>query len=79
MQLQMHYQEGMKRNDQLWAVSECQPLWLTAVVKGYETYEQAQQLLTELALHPTAREHFRLVQGVLRYKGKIWIGHNLSL
>lgn len=66
-------------NDQLWAVSECQPLWLTAVVKGYETYEQAQQLLTELALHPTAREHFRLVQGVLRYKGKIWIGHNLSL
>lgn len=62
--------------DELMHVSSCQPSWLQEVEQGYHSDPFSTQLLTELSLSPSAREHYSLQAGILRYKGKIWIGNN---
>lgn len=54
-------------------------LLLQEVVQGYEQDTYTSQILAELVVHPTARKHFSLSQGLLRYKGRIWIGNNTQL
>lgn len=76
--------DALSRNDtipssEVLAVSVCTPLWLQEVVKGYEQDTYTSQILAELVVHPTARKHFTLSQGLLRYKGRIWIGNNTQL
>jgi hypothetical protein len=38
------------------AVSECIPSWMQKLQEGYEEDQMAQQLLTELAIHPDNRK-----------------------
>lgn len=40
---------------------------------------RAQGLLTKLAISPDAKPGFSLTQGLLRFKGKIWVGANSGL
>lgn len=61
------------------ALSECTPTWLDAVVQGYYSDEYSKQLLTEVSLDPNARNQFQLSQGVLKFKGRIWVGNNTSI
>lgn len=61
------------------AISACTPTWLQAVTEGYIKDSFSSQLLAELAVSPSARPHFSLQQGIIRYKGRIWIGDNPSL
>lgn len=65
--------------NQCLALSECTPVWLADVVHGYFQDEQSKQLLTELSLNPHAKEHYTLSQGVLRFKGRIWVGNNSQM
>lgn len=60
-------------------VSSCTPTWIQTIVGGYEKDPLASQLLAELAVDPSAKPHFSLHQGLLRYKGRIWIGDNPEL
>lgn len=43
------------------------------------TDTQAQNLLTQLAIHSPNSQGFSLHQGIIRCKGKIWVGHNASV
>jgi hypothetical protein len=61
------------------AISTCSPLWLQDIVKGYASNPFPAQLLTELVVHPQARIDFSLHQGLMKYKGRVWIGNNSSL
>lgn len=61
------------------ALSECTPTWLDAVVQGYYSDEYSKQLLTEVSLDPNARNQFQLSQGVMKFKGRIWVGNNTSI
>lgn len=61
------------------ALSVCQPSWLQSVVSGYQTDVHSRELVAKLLLNPTAVPHFSLVDGVLRYKNRIWIGDNSIL
>lgn len=63
---------------QVAAVSTVKPIWLEEVVRGYQNDEEAQQLITTLALgKPIA--NFTLKDGLLRYKNRVWLGHNTEL
>lgn len=66
-------------DSQIVAISACTPTWLQAVTEGYIKDSFSSQLLAELAVSPSARPHFSLQQGIIRYKGRIWIGDNPSL
>ena len=61
------------------AVSQVQPRWLQEVVNSYVTDSQAQELLTQLAVHSPNEQGYSLEQGVIRCRKKIWVGSNSAL
>jgi len=60
----------------LLAISSCTPAWQENLIQGYEDDQEAKQLLTELALVKENSKGFSLVDGILRFKGRVWIGNN---
>jgi hypothetical protein len=58
------------------AISECIPTWIQRLQEGYEDDDHAKQLLVELALTPGSHQNFELQNGVLKYKGRVWVGNN---
>lgn len=64
--------------EELMAISECKPAWLEDVLAGYSNNPQAQQLLAELTVSHE-QGPFSLTRGLIRYKGKIWLGGNDKL
>jgi hypothetical protein len=61
-------------------ISQCTPTWIDEVVQGYQHDSQAQELLTQLTISSNNdNSQFTLVQGVIRHKGRVWLGNNTSL
>lgn len=58
------------------AVSSCNPVWLQRVTQGYADDPEAQSLLAELAINPENSKGYTLVDGVIRFRGRIWLGKN---
>ena len=60
------------------AVSTVVPSWLVQVVQGYEKDPKTKELLQILA---TGSDHgaYSLINGVIRYKGRVWLGANTEL
>jgi hypothetical protein len=58
------------------AVSECVPLWIQKLKEGYEDNSEDKQLLTELSISGQNDKGFVLTNGVIRYKGHVWVGNN---
>lgn len=69
--LSRKYTEG----EEQWAITVSTPRWLEMVVESYQKDPETNQLLTGLSLHPEGRDGFQLVKGVIRFKGKIWLGN----
>lgn len=63
--------------DTLLAISVVVPKWLETLVAGYMEDDQSKALLQELAASGTNDKGYSLDQGVLRYKGRIWVGQNI--
>ncbi|KAG8083445.1 hypothetical protein GUJ93_ZPchr0015g6658 [Zizania palustris] len=63
----------------LQTVSIVQPVWLQEVLNSYASDAEAQVLLQELAVSGTNEKGFMLSDGVIWFKGKIWIGANSAL
>lgn len=59
---------------QLAIVSSNTPKWLEIVVEGYAKDDFSKQLLTELSLTGSNDKEFSLVDGVIKYRGRIWLG-----
>jgi hypothetical protein len=49
------------------------------VQEGYSQDVKAQQIITELSTAPGSIAHFTFVDGILRYKKRIWIRDNKTL
>ena len=64
---------------QVLAISGVQPSWLEEVVESYKDDIKAQELLQQLSVQPKSKNNFQLIQGVLRYKGCIWVGNDCGL
>jgi hypothetical protein len=61
------------------AISACTPQWLSVVQESYSKDARAHQLLIELAVTPTAVPSFTLVNGIIRFKQRVWIGDDTTL
>ncbi|RLN40591.1 hypothetical protein C2845_PM01G22500 [Panicum miliaceum] len=59
------------------AVSLCTPSWVANLTAGYEDDAFTKQLLTELSISSANDKGFQLTNGVIRYKGRVWVGSNL--
>lgn len=66
-------------DDILFSLSSCKPQWLLQVVDSYTNDDQAQKLLAQLALHKSSTGPYTLHSGLLRYKGRVWIGADSRL
>lgn len=61
------------------AISTSTPVWIQSVLDGYQQDSQALSLIAKLAIDPQAVSNYTLVDGVLRYKNRIWVGANHPL
>lgn len=62
--------------DPICALSTCTPSWIANLKEGYAEDPSAVKLLEQLAISPVNDQGYTLVDGVLRHKGRIWIGNN---
>ena len=60
----------------LMAVYMCSPTWIENLKAGYEKDEFTKQLLTELSISADNDKGFQLQNGVIGYKGRVWVGNN---
>jgi hypothetical protein len=56
-----------------------QPKWLEDVVASYSENSHAKELLSKLAVNKDSVPGFSLVNGLLRYKNRIWVGCDIEL
>jgi hypothetical protein len=63
---------------QLIAISAIIPVWVQEVVNTYHNDPVATALLQELAISSPNDQGYSLT-GVIRYKGKIWVGNNSAV
>eukprot|EP00267_Zea_mays_P041848 XP_020393779.1 uncharacterized protein LOC103628713 [Zea mays] len=61
------------------AISVSVPQWLLDVQASYTLDSDAQSLLAKLSLDPNAVPHYTLQNGLLKYKGRIWVGSDDQL
>ena len=61
----------------LMSLSSCTWSWLEKLQEGYQDDPVTKQLLTELSLNASSNSDYSLSQGIIRYKGRIWVGQNL--
>ncbi|XP_040244116.3 uncharacterized protein [Aegilops tauschii subsp. strangulata] len=65
--------------EMLSAITSCQPAGLEDVVNSYNANPHAQKLLEQLSIRPDPKKRFRLHQGVLRFRDRIWLGGSTAL
>lgn len=58
------------------AITSCVPTWISDLIAGYDDDPTAKRLLVELAIHPDTESTYTLQEGVLRYKGRVYVGTN---
>jgi hypothetical protein len=57
-------------------VSVCSPSWQKKVAAAYHDNDEDKQLLTALSLPKPHLGGFSMVDCLIRYKSRIWLGHN---
>lgn len=57
-------------------VSTCVPQWIQEVLDSYQHDPSSLSMISKLALDHAVVPHFTLVDGLLRYKSRVWIGAN---
>jgi RNase adaptor protein for sRNA GlmZ degradation len=61
------------------ASSTSTPKWLEFVIEGYQQDEQTKQLLAELCVTGSNDKGFSVTEGIIRYKGRIWLGNHIEV
>lgn len=57
------------------STTTAQTAWLDRLHDGYEDDSEARTLVQELSLSGTNDKGYTLQDGVIRYKGRIWVGN----
>ncbi|XP_026439743.1 uncharacterized protein LOC113338565 [Papaver somniferum] len=55
------------------SLSLYQPQWSSDIISSYDSDTVAQNLITQLLISPTL-QHYTYLQGILRFKGRLYIG-----
>jgi len=58
------------------AISECVPAWVQKLQFGYSENPEDKQLFAELTLTGSNTKGYTLQYGVIRFKGRVWVGNN---
>jgi transposase InsO family protein len=66
-------------SSQLFVISTLKPAWLSSVADSYVSDGHAQHLLQKLALDPKSGDTYTVDQGILRHKGRIYVGADTAL
>jgi hypothetical protein len=61
------------------AVSTVSPQWLLEIQSGYQSDEHALSLITKPSVDSKSVPGYSLVNGLLKYKNRIWVGNNVKL
>jgi hypothetical protein len=61
------------------AISVLQPQWLEEVLQSYVGDQATQDLLAKMADASVSTPHYTLKDGLIHYKGRIWIGNDATL
>jgi hypothetical protein len=70
---------SVAHNLNIFAVSAVTPVWIQEILNSYDTDTNAHQLLQELAISSPNSQGFSLSDGVIRFKGRIWVGANTAI
>ena len=87
LQYKIQYKKGITNNaadalSRVWeeaplmAISVSSPSWLDKLQQGYQEHADTKQLLAELSISGENERGFSLQNGIIKYKGKIWVGGN---
>uniref|UniRef100_A0A0A9AFY1 Integrase catalytic domain-containing protein n=1 Tax=Arundo donax TaxID=35708 RepID=A0A0A9AFY1_ARUDO len=92
LQYQLQYKQGQfnkvadalsrrtpTAESELVAISICKPAWLDTVIQSYQDDPFTKKLLLQFSLPKVVSSEYSLLDGVLRYKGRIWIGINSDI
>lgn len=90
LQFQFKYRRGIDNNaaDSLSRIghlflvtstSTCQPSWIQEVRNSYQTDAKATELLQALAVRSPDDQGHELDRGMIKFKGRLWIGDNAAL
>ena len=60
-------------------MSVCQPAWLLEVLQSYDSDPVTQELLAKLSDTSVSTPNYTLQDGLIRYKGRIWVGNDAAL
>lgn len=63
----------------LFALSSATPQWLIQIADSYQNDASAQKLITQLSVHQSDEGPYTLQSGLIRYKGRVWVGADSSL
>lgn len=63
----------------MYAISTCEPSWITLISDGYASNPYTKDILAKLSVCKDSVKNFTLQEGLLVFKGKLWIGNNPSL
>lgn len=69
----------VKYDDKLLAVTTATPIWITEVIASYENDERCKDLMTQLSINANAQPQYSMKHGILRYKGKLYVGSHTVL
>lgn len=56
------------------ALSVCKPAWLEVIRTSYHEDPATKELLTRITLDPNSEPDYTLQNGILRFRGRVWIG-----
>jgi hypothetical protein len=74
-----HPENTVEQEDECMATSVDIPAWTLDVTASYDGDDHCLKLLQELAIDKNAHPHFTMQSGILRYKGRIYIGQATDL
>lgn len=60
-------------------ITAVQPLWMQEVIQSYEGDDCAQEAILECTLSPQNVSYFNYQNGILKYKGRIYVGNTGDL
>ncbi|XP_019183954.1 PREDICTED: uncharacterized protein LOC109178857 [Ipomoea nil] len=64
---------------ELLAVSTVRPMWIEEILKSYEKDELASKLLPMNLIAPNQDSLYTVIEGLIKYKGRLYIGSNGEL
>lgn len=61
------------------AMTVARPQWFADIEQSYSSDAHVQSVITKLLLNPQSVPSFSLHNGILRYKGRVWVGSDQAL